>query len=165
MVNIYRLLIYLHVLLGFIYMLAHGTSATASFRLRHETSLERIRAYLDLSRSSFGVMYASLMFMLAGGIALGFLGRWWSAGWIWVSLGLLIAIFLFMAIVSSRYFHGIRKAAGLPYFDGKKDQPAVEPLPAEELVALLQQGKPHLYTLIGVGGWAAILWLMIFKPF
>ncbi len=165
MVNIYRVLIYLHVLLGFIYMLAHGTSATASFRLRHETSLERIRAYLDLSRSSFGVMYASLILMLAGGIALGFLGRWWSSGWIWASLATLIVIFFYMAFASSPYFHSIRKAAGLPYFDGKKDQPALEPVSAEELVTLLQQGKPHLYTLVGVGGWAVILWFMIFKPF
>lgn len=165
MFNIYRIILYLHVLLGFIYMLAHGTSATASFRLRSETRIERVQAILDLSRTSFGVMYASLLLMLVGGVALGFLGKWWSSGWIWVSLGLLIAITVFMAFVSSRYFHSVRKAVGLPYFDGKKDQPAVDPVSEEQLATLLRSGKPHLNTLVGVGGWALVLWFMIFKPF
>jgi hypothetical protein len=165
MFSTYRTILYLHVFLGFIYMLAHGASFSVAFRLRQEHDLERIKALLELSRSSFGLMYLSLVLMLAGGIALGFLGHWWSYGWIWVSLGLLVAIVVYMAFSSSRHFHRIRKAAGLPYFDGSKEQPAVAPASAGELRKLLDSGKPHLYTLIGIGGWGLVLFFMVFKPF
>jgi hypothetical protein len=45
-------------------------------------------------------------------VALGFLGRFWSSGWIWASLGLLIGIIVAMSLIASRHFHRVRKAAG-----------------------------------------------------
>jgi len=162
---LYKPVLFLHILFGFLYMLSHGASVAVAYRLRNETGLERVRALLDLSGSTFGLMYLSLLFMLLGGIALGFLGHWWSSRWIWASLLVLVAMLAFMALVASKYFHRVRKAAGLPYLQGSKEQPALAPLPEEELRTLLRSGKPHLLTLVGIGGWALILWLMIFKPF
>jgi hypothetical protein len=49
--------------------------------------------------------------------------------------------------------------------EGSKQHAPVEPAPAAELELLLGSVNPWLFTLIGVGGWAIILWLMIFKPF
>lgn len=162
---LYKPVLFIHILFGFLYMLSHGASASVAYRLRHESSLERIRALLDLSRSSFTLMYLSLLAMLVGGIALAFLGHWWSAGWIWASLVLLVAILIAMGLVASKHFHRLRKAVGLPYLDGMKEHPPVDPASPEELATLLKSGMPHLMTLIGIGGWAVILWLMIFKPF
>lgn len=162
---LYKPVIFLHILAGSVYMLAHGTSAATSFRLKKEDSLERIRALLDLSQSTFGVMWISLLVLLLAGIALGFLGSWWGSGWSWVSLGLLIAMIVAMSAIASRQFHDVRKAAGLSYMQGSKELPAVEPAPMSEIQSLLSRGTPHLLTTIGVGGWAVILWLMVFKPF
>ncbi len=162
---LYKPVVFLHILAGFTYMLAHGASAAASFRLKRETSLERIRALLDLSVSTFSVMWISLLVMLLAGISLGFLGRWWGSGWIWVSLGLLIAMIVAMSAIASRQFHDIRRLAGLSYMQGSKEQPAVEPAPMSEILEQLSKGNPHLLTTIGLGGWAVILWLMVFKPF
>jgi hypothetical protein len=162
---LYKPVLFLHVFFGFIYMLAHGASAMAAYRLRAEENLERIRALLDLSGSSFTLMYVSLLAMTLGGVALGFLGRWWSAGWIWTAIILLVAILIVMSIMASRHFHRVRKAVGLPYLEGSKQRPPVAPASLEELKPLLRSGRPHLMTLIGVGGWAVILWLMVFKPF
>lgn len=162
---LYKPALFLHIFLGFIYMLSHGASAAVAYRLRKETTLERVRALLDLSASSFAVMYLSLLFMFLAGIALGFLGHWWSSGWIWASLILLIAILVLMWLVASSYYHRVRKASGLPYMEGSKQHPPVDPVSQVELRSILRSGKPHLLTLIGVGGWALILWLMIFKPF
>ena len=162
---LYKPILYLHLLFGFLYMLSHGSSATVSYRLRHESDLERIRTLLDLSGSTFTLMYLSLLAMVLGGVVLGFLGHWWSAGWIWVSLGVLTIILVVMGLFASRYFHRVRKAAGLPYLDGTKQHPAVDPASPEELAKHLQSGQPHLITAVGLGGWALILWLMIFKPF
>jgi MFS family permease len=162
---LYKPILYLHILFGFLYMLAHGTSATVAYRLRSEANLDRIRAMLDLSGSTFILMYVSLLGMTLGGIVLGFLGRWWSTGWIWASLILLVVILISMWAMASRYFHRVRKAVGLPYMEGNKERPPVEPAAADEVAHLLRSGRPHLMTLIGLGGWAVILWLMIFKPF
>ena len=165
MFTLYRPVLYLHFLSAFVYMLSHGASATVAYRLRSESNLERIRALLELSQSSFSVMYLSLLAMVLAGIALGFLGRWWSAGWIWLSLGLLILVLVLMWLLASKSFHRVRKAAGLPYLDGTKEHPPVEPASPDELKALLKAENPNLITLVGIGGWAVILWLMIFKPF
>jgi small-conductance mechanosensitive channel len=162
---LYKPILFLHIFFGFLYMLSHGASVTVAYRLRHESGLERVRALLDLSRSSFILMYVALLAMLLGGVALGFLGRFWSSGWIWASLGLLIGIIVAMSLIASRHFHRVRKAAGLPYLEGTKEHPPVDPASPEDLRRLLQSGSPHLMTLIGLGGWAVILWLMIFKPF
>ncbi len=93
---LYKPLLFIHIFFGFLYMLSHGASATVAYRLRHESGLERVRALLDLSRSSFTLMYLALLAMLLGGIALGFLGHFWSSGWIWASLVLLVVILVAM---------------------------------------------------------------------
>lgn len=162
---LYRSVLFINFFFGFLYMLAHGVSATVAFRLRQETSLDRIRALLDLSGSSITLMYVSLLVMILGGVALGFLGNWWATGWIWTSIALLVLILVAMAFMASSHFHLVRRAAGLPFFDGRKGQPAVPAASPDELRELLKSGKPHLMTLIGLGGWAMILGLMIFKPY
>ena len=160
-----RLLVFIHVFFGFLYMLSHGVAFTTSYRLKYESDLKRIQAQLDLSKSSFALMYISLLVLLLAGIVLGFLGLWWSSGWIWVSLGMLLMILVVMGVIASRHFHRIRKAVGMPYLDRNKDHPAIEPASPEEIHSLLSSGRPHLLTLIGLGGWAIILFLMLFKPF
>jgi hypothetical protein len=110
-------------------------------------------------------MYFSLLVLLVSGITSGFLGRWWGQGWIWVSLGLLIAIVAAMSAIGSRTYGAARKASGLPYFEKGKQNPPIEPASAEEIDAILTAGKPVLLTVIGAGGLAVIAWLMMFKPF
>ena len=78
----------------------------ASLRLRSERNLERIRALLDLSSASLGLMYGSLLLILGTGIWAGFRGRWWDMGWIWPGLGLLIFIILTMNALASPYYIG-----------------------------------------------------------
>ncbi|HSR47555.1 MAG TPA: hypothetical protein VLL77_06150 [Anaerolineales bacterium] len=163
--QLYKPLLYLHVLAGFLYMFSHGASGFVSFRLRQENVLDRIRALLDLSGYSFVLMYVSLLVMVLAGILLGFAGRWWSTGWIWASLILLVAMLVAMWLLASNHFHALRKAIGLPYREGNKEHPAVEPASVEEIQGLLRSGRPHLLTLIGIGGWAVILYFMVFKPF
>ena len=67
--------------------------------------------------------------------------------------------------IGSRIYGGARKLAGLPYMEGGKTRPPIEPTSAEEINALLDQGNPMLLTIIGYGGIVIIAWLMMFKPF
>jgi hypothetical protein len=110
-------------------------------------------------------MYLSLLVLLAAGIIAAFMGQWWGRGWIWVSLGLLVVIIAAMGAMGSRYYGEARKMAGMPYFAKGKVQPPLPPASADEIFAVLARANPMLLTVIGLGGFAIIAWLMRFKPF
>ena len=155
----------LHILGAFAFVMAHGASASMALRLRQEKSLERMRALLDQSGAVFGVMYAAIGILFLAGVAGGFVGHYWGRGWIWLSLGLLLAIAVYMSLAGSPYYHRVRKAVGLPYDEKWKPQPAVEPASREDVAALLAQGRPILLALVGGIGLAVVVGLMVFKPF
>jgi len=98
------------------------------------------------------------------GIVLGFLGHWWSAGWIWLSIVVLVMVFVLMGKVAVPHFRRIRTAIGLAFVDGAWVRDAREPSP-DEVTRALESGRPALVTGLAIGGWAVILWLMLFKPF
>ena len=155
----------LHILGAFAFATAHGASVAIALRLPHEKGLERMRALLDLSGAFFGVGYAALGIMLLAGIAGAFVGHYWSRGWIWLSLGLLLAVAVYMSLAVTTYCHRVRKAVGLPYDAKWKRQPAVEPASGTDIAALLAEGRPVLLALVGGIGLAVVLGLMVFKPF
>jgi len=156
---------FLHILSAFAFVMAHGTSVSMALRLPHEKNLERMRALLDLSKAFFGVGYAAVGILFLAGIAGGFAGHYWSQGWIWLSLGLLLAIVVYMALLVTTYYHRVRKAVGLPYDAKWKPRPAVKPASEADIAAVLAQGRPLLLALVGGTGLAVVVGLMVFKPF
>ena len=161
----YNLLIFLHVAASFGFVMAHGVSAGAAFALRRERRLERLQVLLELSASSYGAMYLSLLTLLASGVAAGFLGQWWRHGWIWAALGLLVAIGAAMGALGSRFYGEARKAAGLPYYERGQPRPPEPALDSEAVTAALARANPVVLLIIGYGGLLVIIWLMMFKPF
>ena len=161
----YQIIVFLHVLGSFIFLMAHGGSLLVAFQLKKEGKLERIQALLYLSGSSIAAMYLGLLFLVGGGIWAGFLGHWWGMKWIWVSLALLLTIIIYMYMVVTPSFRNLKKAAGVSYFVRGRPHPAEQPASLEEILALVQRGKPYLDSLIGLGGFLLILYLMYFKPF
>jgi hypothetical protein len=154
----------LHVLSMITFFLAHGAGHAMAFQIRKEKSLERMRALLDLSSSSFAVYVLSYVVMGVTGIVMLLLLRIWKRGWVWVS----IALMLFAAIWMSRLagpYATLRKLVGLPYGMGGDEHPA-EPPASDEAVArhLSTLGVKQL-VLVGYGIPAFVLWLMLFKPF
>lgn len=109
---------------------------------------------------------ANYMFLatVACGIALGFLGHWWSAGWIWLSIAILVLVLVVMAGAAAPYFRRIRAAVGLVFADGTWRHAGQEST-ADELARALESGNPAAITALSIGGWAVIVWLMLFKPF
>jgi uncharacterized membrane protein len=161
----YPLLVFLHVLGVFGFLMAHGISVGVAFTLRQERNPERIQALMNLSSSSLGILHGSLAILFLTGIVIGFIGHWWSRGWIWLSLGLLIAIYIYMGLAASGYYSQVRKAAGLAYMQGFKPHPAGEPAGPEVIDTLLRGSRPIWLALVGFGSLAMIAWLMMAKPF
>jgi hypothetical protein len=159
----YPWLVFLHVIGVFGFLMAHGVSAGVYFALRRERNVDRIRVLLQMSSGTMRLMGGSLLLLLVTGIIAGFMGQWWSRGWIWLSLIMLIVIYVAMAALGSRRLNQVRQGIGLPSLYGQA--PLAEPLSAEELNALLNHIQPTRLTLIGFGGLAVIAWLMMFKPF
>lgn len=161
----YEIVIFLHVAGVFAFLLAHGASNAVAFALRREQNMERVRALLLLSPSTFGMMYGGLLLILITGIAGGFLLNWWGRGWIWASLALLVVIIVAMSVYVTPYYGNLRKAAGLPYMEKFKIQPPQPSASDEELARMLGSSRAMQGALIGWAGLLVILWLMMFKPF
>lgn len=163
----YTWLVFAHVLGIFGFLLAHGTAAAVAFALPRQHEVARIRALLDLSRSVAMVGTVSLLVLLAAGIALGFMGSWWGQGWIWASLGLFILIGVSMTPLGSRPLNRIRQTVDPAHAKqaGSSSSPDTAVATDKQLGVLLAATHPWLLTIIGGGGVALILWLMLFKPF
>jgi hypothetical protein len=161
----YRWLVLLHILAVFGFMMAHGVSISVAFTLRRERNPERLRSLLDLSGSSIGFLYLSILIFLVTGIVSGFMGHWWNRAWIWISLGLLIGILVYMYLAGSSFYGQVRKALGLGYMLGGKMQEPGEPANPEVVDGLLKQSRPVQLAVVGFGGMTLITLLMYFKPF
>lgn len=163
----YRLMLFIHVASAMAFFLVHGATASAMFGLKRERDPERIRALLTIRDIGDRFMGWPLLTLLASGIALGFMGRWWGQGWVWTSIGLLVVIGVLMTVIgrlgNMRMAHALDPEA---YEAPRKveDRKSI-PAPPEEVAALQDRLRPMLLTVVGVAGLAAILWLMMFKPF
>jgi small-conductance mechanosensitive channel len=161
----YRWVVFLHILSAFAFFMAHGASALMAFRLRRERGIDRIRAILDLSNAALPAAYLSLMVLVLAGIAAGAMGHWFSQGWIWTAIVLLVVLWIGMFMYASRFYAPIRKAVGLPYRDRQGEHPAEPPASEAEITALVQAANPLVLLVPSFALIAVILWLMMFKPF
>lgn len=153
---LYRVIVFLHVISTFGFLLSHGASVSMAFVLKRERDLQKIRALLDLSGTSYPLMISTLLASIIFGIIAGFQGHWWKFGWIWTSIALLVVILALMYFLGSNVYGAARKAVELPSEPSGSN---------EELFAILKKSNPLLLTLIGYGGYAIIAWLMMVKPF
>jgi hypothetical protein len=163
----YQGLVFAHVLGVFGFLLAHGTAAAVTFALPQQREVERVRVLLDLSRGVTMVANVSLLVLLAAGITAGFMGNWWGQGWIWAALGLFILISVTMTLLGSRPINRIRQLvqADNPSRSETISHSSLDTSEEKQLAVMLAATHPWLLTVIGGGGLALILWLMMFKPF
>lgn len=163
MIEWYPWVVLAHVIGAFGFVLAHGVSAFVAFRLRSARSPEQVTTLMDLSGSSLMVAYASLLVILVAGVAAGFMGDWWGRAWIWLSIGLLLAIATSMYLVGTKYYVQVRHAVGQPAPQDPKGT-TFERLDPDALARLLDSRRPELLAAIGGGGLIVLIALMVLKP-
>jgi hypothetical protein len=162
--GMYQIVVLLHVLGAFAFVLAHGVSMIVSFRLRGERDRIRQATLLELSGLGVGLMYIGLGVLLVAGILAGFMGGHWGRLWIWTALAILAVIIIVMYVVASPFYGRMRAAAGVPGSEqmAAKLQPPATPA---DLEALAASNRPLVLAIVGGVGLTIIVWLMLFKPF
>lgn len=153
----YRWWVFVHLLGVFGLVTSHGVSVFALTRLRSERDPARVIHLIELSGSSMPAFYASLLFLLIGGIGAAFNGDWWESGWIWLSIILLVITFVAMSAIAGPYFRKITLVA-TARADGS------DAVTEEEFTALRRSPTGWTISLIGFGGFLLILTLMFWKP-
>src|SRR5712691_6433204 len=108
--SIYAWLVFVHVLAAFGFVLAHGVTGLAAFRIRAEPEPARVAALLDLSSWSLGLTYVSLLVLVLAGVAAGVAGGWFGQVWIWAAIGVLVAVAVAMLAYAAPYYAGVRRA-------------------------------------------------------
>lgn len=161
MTGLYPWIVVLHVLAAFGFVGAHGVSTFVAFALRGAPDRARAASLLGLSAAAVNAMYASLLVLLAAGVAAGFIGGHWGRLWIWSALVLLVLVTGAMYGIATPYYISVRRALGLPH----QGRPAGEPQPEAEVAQLLRSSRPTWLALIGGIGLAVIIALMELKPF
>jgi len=159
----YDWIVLLHVVGAFLFVLSHGVAAWMALTIRNERDRARIGALLSLSSLSMSGVYLGLLLLLIGGIWAGIVGGHFGRGWIWASIGLLVAVIVVMYAVATPYFVRLRGAVGAPT-RGVEADPALA-VSDEELAAMTARAPAIPLTAVGFGGLLLILWLMVVKPF
>jgi len=158
-------LMFLHILSALTFFLAHGTSVAMAFKIRTETDYARIRAMLDLSASTIGIMFFSFLAMGLTGLIMPFILKLWGKGWIWISIILMVVVTLQMGLMNEKRYKSLRKLVGLPYMRGNKEYPAEEPASQQEVQEHMKKLRVEELVIVGYIIPMIVLWLMVFKPF
>lgn len=154
----YQWWVFLHIVGVFGFLLAHGVSVGVAFRLRRERDPHRINALLELSGSSIVLFNVSSIVLLVAGVVAGFLGHWWSQGWIWTALGILLATSVAMSVLARPFYKRIRLVADALAAGS-------EAVTEEQFASVLRSPRPLVIAGVGFAALLVILWLMMFKPF
>ncbi len=161
----YPWIVLAHVVLVIVAFGAHGVSAYSMFAAKGETDRARLGAVLDLSGRSlnlagWGLLIAVLLGIVAAVVG-GHFGRWWP----WVSIVVVVLVFLAMTPMASGPMWAVRGALGQPPRGAKPGDPPPEPASDADLAAARARLRPELVAAIGLGGIVILVWLMEFKPF
>jgi hypothetical protein len=158
----YEWVLFVHVASVLAFMLAHGIHVTVMWAMRGEADPERSMTFFNALPTATGLRILLVVVVATGAIA-AFMGSWWGSGWIWASLLLLIVIAVGMWRFGGGYFGLVQEAAEAAIAARETDP--INPGPQAAFDAARRSWHTIGMSVLGLGGIAVILWLMMFKPF
>lgn len=139
------------------FMAAHGTSMAATLLIGRIRDPQRVSGVLQLSATTTLAFYVSTLVLLVGGIGAGIQGRWFAQGWIWLSLGLFVAVGVLMFPLARGHFRRIRMVIELMESGTAVSQ--------NDFARVLNSGNPMFIAGTGSVAILFIVYLMVLKPF
>ena len=154
----FSLATFFHVASVVAFVAFHAVSMVVLFRVRKIRDRGRILELIQLSGETTLGMYIALGAILLSGAFAAFTYDAWGSLWLWISIGVLLLTIAFMTSVAKSYFARVKEACAM--------RPSGVPrVSDDELGDILGGRTPVLIATIGIGGFTAILFLMIVKPF
>ncbi len=144
---------------------AHGASAFAMFRVRSETDRNRLAATLDVSTAALNTAAIGLVLAVLTGILAAYMAGHFGRAWPWVSIAVVVVVWIGMTPLAANPMREVRRALGLPTDRDKKGEPPPKPASDEGLALARARVRPELPTALGLIGIAVLVWLMELKPF
>ena len=144
MTSLYTWLLFVHLSAAALFLMAHGVSAAAAFLIRAQGTAAR--PLLNLSQRSVFVAYPALLLIVITGVWMGFIGSWWSHGWIWAAIVVLVVTI------------GAMSGLARPYYQAREAGDA-------EMPAFVAKTRPMALLWIGAVGLLLLIALMTLKPF
>ena len=156
-----RWLLYLHLAAVLGFMLIHGASVQVTWKMRGEPDPERSLHLFD-PLSDVRPLRLVLGAVIVTGLVSGYVGAYWREWWMWAALVLLLAITWLMRLYGGGFYTLIERAA-TEAIEARGSAREAEARSAFDRVR--RAWHPVGLTIVGLGGLAVILWLMVFKPF
>ena len=154
-------LVFAHIAGVVLFVAAHGVSMFAAFSIRGQRDPRAVAVLLTASKRAVALAYIGLFLLVIGGvgaaISLGVMDRIWIIG----SVVLLVAVMSAMYGIATTYYIGIRSLVGDGLERGGDDSPTVDRAALERR---LDSRRPEILVLVGGGGLAVLIGLMVFKP-
>ena len=154
----YSWIVFLHVFSAFVYMLAHGVQAAVMLKLRSEADPERSLTLFNALNGT-RLQRITLALVMVTGLVAGFQRPWWRHGWMWTALAMLVVITVLMRLYGAGYYTLVSGAARRAIAEQKTQESM------EAFLAARTSWHAIGVAIIGIGGLAVIVWLMMFKPF
>ncbi len=139
------------------FVAAHGTSMAATVLVRRIRDPEQVSGILQLSAATVTAFYVSTVVLLVGGFGAGFVGHWFDQGWIWLSLGVLVAVGVLMFPMAKKHFRRIRMVLEL--------METGTTVSRDDFARVVDAGNPVLTAGVGFVAIFFIVYLMVLKPF
>jgi len=135
-----------HLLGVVVFLFAHGVSGGASFAIGRAVEPDT-RRLLRISQVSAMFANPGLLVILVTGLWMAWLGNFWSRGWPWAAVAILVVTIAFMFYVARPYY-AAREA--------KSD---------DVLAATLSRVQPRAAAIVGAVALVVLVTLMVVKPF
>lgn len=163
--DLYPWIVIGHVLAVIVSFGAHGVSAFAMFQVKRETDRARVAAVLDLSTSSLLVAGIGLLLAVVLGIVAAAMHGFFGQLWPWVSIVVVVVVWIAMTPMAANPMGEVRKVLGLPVRQDKKGDPPRVPGTDDALAIAQARLRPELVAAVGLIALAVLVWLMEVKPF
>lgn len=158
----YQWLLFLHIGAVLAFLLAHGIHVTVMWKWWQEPDPERGLTLFN-GVPEIHLTRILLATVVGSGLVLGLVGGWWRQWWMWLAFVVLVAIWVAMFRWGGGYFNLVQAAAEQAVEERASGSGSTTAMAAYE--ATRRAWHPLGMSVVGLGGLAVILWLMIFKPF
>ncbi len=162
----YLWFVFAHLVGLVLFLVPHGVSMYAVFRVRELRDRAGIAALLELSAQGSQSSYLGLIVLVIGGLAAAYTNSQLTAGWIVASYVVLTVVLGAMYGIAAPYYYGLRAAIGIAPVRSRGTQAeAAVPIDDAELFQRLDTRRPEALMAVGGLGLLALVWLMVLKPF